>query len=98
MEIPAGLTAAPLEFADAAAVTEVIAAQELHDVGEVMIEEADIVGDWQRPGFDVSASDVGVFDGDRLVAYAEVGYNDRGDAAVPPDPPARGGGPPLPAR
>jgi mycothiol synthase len=85
MQLPAGLTARPLEFADAAAVTAVIAAQELHDVGEVMIEEADIVGDWQRPGFDVSASDVGVFDGDRLVAYAEVGYADRADAAVHPD-------------
>ncbi len=85
MQIPAGLTARPLEFADAAAVTDVIAAQELHDVGEVVIEEADIVGDWQRPGFDVGSSDIGVFDGDRLVAYAEVGYADRGDAAVHPD-------------
>ena len=72
MQIPAGLTARPLELADAAAVTDVIAAQELHDVGEVMIEEADIVGDWQRPGYDVGSSDIGVFDGDRLVAYAEV--------------------------
>ena len=85
MQIPAGLTSRPLEFADAADVTAVIAAQALHDVGEVMIEEADIVGDWQRPGFDVGSSDIGVFDGDRLVAYAEVGYADRGDAAVHPD-------------
>jgi ribosomal protein S18 acetylase RimI-like enzyme len=85
MQIPVGLTTRPLEFADAAAVTAVIAAQELHDVGEVMIEVADIVGDWQRPGFDISASDIGVFDGDRLVAYAEVAYGDRGDAAVHPD-------------
>ena len=85
MDIPTGLTTRPLELSDAAAVTAVIAAQELHDVGEVLIEEADIVGDWQRPGFDVRASDVGVFDGDRLVAYAEVGSGDRGDAAVHPD-------------
>ena len=44
-----------------------MAAQELDDIGEVVIEEADIVGDWQRPGYDVAASTVGVFDGDRLV-------------------------------
>jgi mycothiol synthase len=54
-------------------------------VGEVVIEEADIVADWQRPGFDVSAAGVGVCDGERLVAFAEVTYQDRGDAAVHPD-------------
>jgi GNAT superfamily N-acetyltransferase len=85
MDVPAGLTTRPLELTDAAAVTAVMAAQQMHDVGEVVIEEADIVADWQRPGFDVGASAVGVFDGDHLVAYAEVGHGDRGDAAVHPD-------------
>lgn len=90
LDLPAGLTARPLVPADAAAVTAVMAAQELADVGEVVIEEADIVADWQRPGYDVSASTVGVCDGDRLVAYAEVAYADRGDAAVHPDYRGRG--------
>jgi mycothiol synthase len=84
VELPEGLTARPLAMADARAVFEVMAAQEQHDLGTVEIEEADIVGDWQRPSFDVGASTIGVFDGDRLVAYGEVGGDQRSDAAVHP--------------
>ena len=36
------------------------------------------------PSFDVADSTVGVFDGDRMVAYAEHSGHDRGDAAVHP--------------
>ncbi len=89
-ELPAGLTSRPLVPSDARAVFEVMAAQELHDVGEVVIEEADIVGDWQRPSYDLAASSVGVLDGDRLVAYAEVAGSFFGDAAVHPDYRGRG--------
>jgi mycothiol synthase len=60
------------------------------DIGIVEIEEADIVSDWARPSFDVGASTVGVFEGDRLVAYAEVSAPDRGDAAVDPGQRGRG--------
>ncbi|MGY1783917.1 GNAT family N-acetyltransferase [Geodermatophilus sp. SYSU D00698] len=63
---------------------EVTAAQELHDVGVVLIEEADVVGDWQRPGSDVPAGTLGVFEGGRLVAHAEVSGGGRGGAAVHP--------------
>ena len=90
LDLPAGLTGRPLVMSDARAVFEVMAAQELHDTGEVAIEEADIVGDWQRPSYDVSAGTVGVFDGDLLVAYAEHMGADRGDAAVHPDHRGRG--------
>lgn len=90
LDLPAGLTTRPLVPTDAAAVTALMAAQELADVGEVVIEEADIVADWQRPGYDVSAGTVGVYDDDRLVAYAEVAFADRGDAAVHPDYRGRG--------
>lgn len=90
LALPAGLAGRPLVMSDARAVFEVMAAQELHDTGKVGIEEADIVGDWQRPSHDVSASTVGVFDGDRLVAYAEHMGGDRGDAAVHPDYRGRG--------
>src|SRR3712207_9211824 len=83
MKLPDGLTARPLAMADARAVFEVMAAQEQYDIGTVEIEEADIVGDWQRPSFDVAASTIGVFDGERLVAYGE-------DGGV--------GGPPPPGR
>ena len=65
-------------------------AQEETDLDEIMIELADIVGDWGRPSFDVSASTVGVFEGGRLVAYGEVGPAGRCDAAVHPHHRGRG--------
>jgi mycothiol synthase len=74
-----------LRFADAAAVATTMAASELHDTGEVAIEEADIVGDWQRPSFDVEASTVGVFTPTgEVAAYAEYPGGDRYDATVHP--------------
>jgi mycothiol synthase len=90
MELPAGLEQRALQVADARAVTAVIAAQERHDVGEVAIEESDIIGDWQRPSFDMPSNTVGVFDGDALVAFAELTYADRGFVAVHPDQRGRG--------
>ncbi|GEP39968.1 hypothetical protein NPS01_36310 [Nocardioides psychrotolerans] len=90
LDLPSGLTHRALTLGDASAVTAVMAAQELHDVGEVVIEEADIVADWQRPSYDVTQGSVGVFDGDVLVGYAEVSGGDRGDAAVHPDHRGRG--------
>ena len=79
-----GLSARPLMRSDAAAVTALMADCEQHDVGEVLIEEADIVGDWQRPAFDLASQSVGVLDGERLVAYAEVYKGRWADAAVDP--------------
>jgi len=90
VDLPPDLTSRPLRLDDARAVFEVMAAQEAHDLDEVLIEEADIVGDWSRPAFDLASSTVGVFDGARLVAYGEVGTGGRGDAAV--DPAHRGRG------
>lgn len=57
---------------DVRAVLELVTACEKHDVGEALLEEADIVGDWQRPSFDLASESVCVIDGDRLVAYGEV--------------------------
>ncbi len=84
IDLPAGLTARALAQADARAVFEVVAAAEPLYVGEVVIEEADIIGDWQRPSFDVGAQTIGVFDGDHLVGYGELSWADRCDAAVHP--------------
>ena len=67
-----------------------MAAGQLADIGEVVIEEADIVSDWQRPSYDVAASTIGMFDDDRLVGYAELSGGDRADAAVDPDYRGRG--------
>lgn len=89
-ELPAGHTTRPLVPGDARAVFELIAAQERHDLGQVVIEEADIVADWARPSFDLAASTVGVLDGERLVGYVEVNRHERGDAAVHPEVRGRG--------
>lgn len=90
LTLPPGYTARPLTAEDARGVFEVMAAQEKHDVGTVEIEEADIVADWQRPGYVVEEHGIGVFHGESLVAYAEHVRNDRGDAAVHPDHRGRG--------
>ncbi|MBB2893853.1 GNAT family N-acetyltransferase [Flexivirga oryzae] len=80
-----------LRFDDAGAVATAMAASELHDTGLVSIEEADIVGDWQRPSFDIAACTVGVFTSSgELAAYAEYPGADRYDATV--RPPYRGRG------
>ncbi|MCK6211623.1 GNAT family N-acetyltransferase [Georgenia sp. EYE_87] len=89
MDLP-GFTTRPLSLADAAAVVDVVAAEELRSTGEVAIEVADVVADWQRPSFDVASGTLGVLDGDRLVAFAEYSGEDRSDAAVHPDHHGRG--------
>jgi ribosomal protein S18 acetylase RimI-like enzyme len=85
-----GYTVRPLRPSDARAVFELMAECELESTGEVAIEEADIVADWQRPSFDLAAQSIGVFEGDRLVGYAEVAGGRRADAAVAPDRRGRG--------
>lgn len=90
-QLPAGLTSRPLELADAQGIVDVMAAEQLADLGEVLIELADIEGDWSKPSYDLASSSVGVFDGERLVGYAEVGTQGwHGDAAVHPDYHGRG--------
>ena len=82
--LPDGLTTRPLTKADSRILFELIAAQEIEDTGHSDIEEADLISDWAKPSHDVSASSIAVFDGDVLVAYAELMGADRADAAVLP--------------
>ncbi len=88
--LPPGLTTRPLRTSDAPAVFELMAAQELEDIGEVAIEEADIVSDWAKPSHDLGARSIGVFDGEALVAYAELMGADRADTSVLPSHRGRG--------
>ena len=88
--LPQGLTTRPLTKADSRILFDLIAAQEGEDTGQVDIEEADLVSDWAKPSHDVSASSIAVFDGDLLVAYAELMGADRADAAVLPTYRGRG--------
>ena len=89
-ELPEGLTTRPLTMDDAQAVVDVMAADQRDVLGRVDIELADIVGDWQRPTYDLATCTVGVLDDDRMVGYAEVGVTGRGDAAVLPTHRGRG--------
>lgn len=88
--LPDGLTGRPLTPADVPALVRVIAAYERASAGAAYIQEADILADWGRPSFEVTLGTVGVFDGDALLGYAEVGGPGRGDAAVHPDHEGRG--------
>lgn len=85
LRLPEGYRERPLTVDDTVATADLIAAQELADLGEVMVEVADIVADWQRPGYDVPAHTVGVVHDGDLVALAEVGWlADRAEVAVHP--------------
>ncbi|PKH42134.1 FR47-like protein [Nocardioides alpinus] len=88
--LPEGLTTRPLRKTDARAVFELMAEQERLDIGVVSIEESDIVSDWARPSHDLAARSVGVFDGETLVAYAELMGADRADTSVLPSHRGRG--------
>ncbi|WP_416954354.1 GNAT family N-acetyltransferase [Nocardioides sp. T5] len=88
--LPDGLTTRPLTLADAESVHAVIAAEEEVDLGEAEMTLADVVADWQRPSYDVSARTIGVFDGDRLVAYADHSDVDVAYTAVLPSYQGRG--------
>jgi GNAT superfamily N-acetyltransferase len=67
-----------------------MAADQRDVLGAVDIELADVVGDWQRPSFDVATGTVGVFEDGRMVGYAEVAVTGRGYAAVLPSHRRRG--------
>ena len=90
MNLPDGLLSRPLEPSDARAMFELFAASELADTGEVAVELEDIEGDWQRPSFDLAQESIGVFDGSRLVAAAEIYKTRRAEATVHPDHRGRG--------
>ena len=89
MDLPEGLTAAPYTADDLDAVFAVAAAQQQHDIGRVDVETADFEADWQRPSFDFATMTMGVYDGDRLVAFGELdrGQPRRGRRAAGLPPP-----------
>ncbi len=90
-ELPAGLTARPLTTDDLDAAFAVYAADEVEDSGHLGIEPEDIAGDWARPSFDLGRDSMGVLQGDRLVAAAEVTRGgSRAEGAVLPAVRGRG--------
>lgn len=83
--LPKGLTHRPLQTSDSRAVTELVAACELRDDGQVEIDEGDILADWRVPSLDLAAHSVGVLSGDELIGYGEVAKSRRADVYVHPD-------------
>ncbi|GAA1919585.1 GNAT family N-acetyltransferase [Nocardioides hwasunensis] len=90
LDLPAGLTHRPLTLADAPAVLAAIAAEEVVDLGESTMTLEDVESDWLRPSYDIATSTVGVFDGDQLVAYADLSAPSVAYTAVLPDHQGRG--------
>ena len=90
MDLPPELQTRPLTIEDAVPVANLMRASEIHDVGEALIDDEDIVGDWQRPSFDLASQSVGVLERGTLVAYAEVFKGRYADATVHPDHRGRG--------
>jgi mycothiol synthase len=83
--LPDGLRHRPLRPGDAEAVTGIVAAEEIAAIGVSEIETADVLADWNRPSHDLASLSLGVLDGDRLVAFAELTDADRVEVGVHPD-------------
>jgi mycothiol synthase len=90
LDLPAGYSARPATPDDAQAVTELVAACEKHDIGEVLVELEDIVADWQRPSLDLSQHSVLVFADGELAAAGEVAKGRRAEVYVRPGHRGRG--------
>lgn len=82
MELPAGLTTRPLRPDDARAVFDLMVDSQTLDAGEPSVDLEDVVGDWQRPSFDLATHAVGAADAGRLVGYAHVANGRYADAVV----------------
>ncbi len=84
--LPDPLSSRPLRPTDLEAVFHVAVTSELADAGEALLERSDIAADWNDPATDLELDSVGVFDGEALVAFAEVRRGGRrAEVAVLPD-------------
>jgi len=88
--LPDGLVARSIRETDLDAVVSMVNASELHDTGEVMLERADLVADTGAEGFDPERDWVGVFDGDRILAWGMLDGRYRAFVDVHPDTRGRG--------
>jgi GNAT superfamily N-acetyltransferase len=82
MDLPHGLTTRPLRPDDARAVFDLMVDSQTLDAGEPSVDLEDVVGDWQRPSFDLATHAIGVEDSGHLVGYADVANGRYADVAV----------------
>jgi mycothiol synthase len=87
--VPALATRPPTRE-DARAVTELVIACDVDELGQPDFELDDLLADWNRPGFDLEKDALLVFDGETLVAYAAFLRRDHVDVYVHPEYRARG--------
>jgi mycothiol synthase len=90
VKLPDGLTARPLTIDDIDGVIAMINDCERHDIGELMWEREDLVADVGSDGFDPVRDWIGVFAGDRCVAWAMALRTRRTFVDVLPDVRGRG--------
>ncbi len=90
LALPEGLTARAATMGDSEAVTALIAAHEVAVDGEAEIVVEDVRSDWRRASFELSRDTVLAFDGDRLVAAAQVLAGRYAEIVVHPDECRRG--------
>jgi len=87
--VPSGLTSRGATAEDVEVVTVLTRDAERFDAGEPSVTIEDIESEWHLPGFDTQTDVLLVFDGDDLVAEAEVpGW--RAEANVHPEARGRG--------
>jgi GNAT superfamily N-acetyltransferase len=90
VDLPSGLYLRPATFDDARAVFDLVAAHELAVQGVADVALEDILSDWRRPSFDLETESIAVFDGERMVAEAEVFQGRRAEVMVHPEAWGRG--------
>ena len=89
IELPPGLTSRFARLGDARIVTDLFRASEAVDDGEAELTLEDVLAEWNQPSNHPDRDALLVFDGDRLVADAEVNVN-YDEATVHPDARGRG--------
>jgi len=85
MSVPLGMSTRPAEAGDLQAVYELVAADERRHIGQIEIEPQDIASFWARPSFDLATDSITVWEGERLVGYAEVFAGKDAETDVHPD-------------
>ena len=70
---------------EAQAVTDLVAACDVHELGVPDFELDDLLTDWNMPGFELALDAVVVEENGRLVAYAAFIRNDYVDVYVHPE-------------
>lgn len=88
-ELPVGFSFSRPSSSDASSVAALVGAVEMEVIGEIEISVADILADWERPGFDREVHALLVWDQDVLVAEAEV-WTFRAEVIVHPSYQSRG--------